>query len=472
MTTINPKIFKAYDIRGIVPTEMNDENITNIARAIYTFFSRDLGKKNLQVVLGRDMRISSPSFHEKIIAALVHSGAEVMDIGIVPTPSVYFAVKTYNYDVGIQISASHNPAEYNGLKMVKRKGEELVKIGMNTGINEVKRIAIESDFTEYTHDGKKHEHTNIIEEEITQAIKAINPQHLDGTKMKIVADPANAMGIVPLAELFNRYTDIDLVKMNFELDGTFPAHQADPLQFKLHRWLQDKVIAEKADLGISTDGDADRVFFIDEKGAIIPATLITALIAREVLMKTPGEKILFDIRYIRNAQNVVQHYGGEYGYTKVGHAFITQQVNDEKAYFAGESSGHFYFREMGGCESSMRIVLYVLEAIAREKKPISEILAELQSSIESGETNFKLAEGTNVQDLIAMIEEKYHDGDVTKLDGISISYPEWRFNIRTSNTEPLLRLNVEGESADIVKNKVAELSEVITATGAEVDAGH
>lgn len=470
MTTINPKIFKAYDIRGVVPTEMNEESIENIARAIYTFFSRDLDKKDLKILVGRDMRISSPPFHKKIVEAFTNSGAEVMDIGIVPTPSVYFAVKKYGYDVGIQISASHNPAEYNGIKMVKRgEGETLIKIGKATGMDEVKRIAMEGDFAEYTNDGKYHEVSNIMEEEITKAIEAINPQHIDAAQLKIVADPANAMGIVPLAELFKRYPQIDLVKMNFELDGTFPAHQADPLQFKLHRWLQDKVIEEHADLGISTDGDADRVFFIDEKGEIIPATLITSLIAREILMKNPGEKILFDIRYTRNAERVVAKYGGTSGYTKVGHAFITQQVNDEHAYFAGESSGHFYFREMGGCESSMRIVLYVLEAIAREKKPISEILKELQTSIESGETNFKLAEGTEVKDLIASIQETYHTGEISLLDGISINFPEWRFNIRTSNTEPLLRLNVEGENVEIVKEKVAELTQIIMATGAHIE---
>lgn len=467
MTTINPKIFKAYDIRGIVPTELNDDNIEEIVRAIYTFFSQDLGKRDLTVVLGRDMRISSPTFHEKAKQALANSGATVIDIGLSPTPSVYYTVLTYGYDVGIQISASHNPAEYNGLKMVKRVGQKLVKIGKDTGMPEVARIAAEKAFAEYTNDGKVIEKPGIIAEEMEKAIAAISPQHIG--KLKVVADPANAMGIPPLKALFDKFPQVEFITMNFELDGTFPAHQADPLQFKFHRWLQDKVVEEKADLGISTDGDADRVFFIDEKGEIIPATLITSLIAREILLQYPGERLLFDIRYTRNAQRVVEKYGGTYGYTKVGHALITEQLNQENAIFAGESSGHFYFREVGGCESSMRIVLYVLEAIGREKKPISEILKDLQSSFESGETNFELPADLDVKQFLHTLAEEYKDGEVSWLDGIAIDFPEWRFNIRTSNTEPLLRLNVEGESETIMKQKNEELTQRILKTGAHIE---
>jgi phosphomannomutase len=223
-----------------------------------------------------------------------------------------------------------------------------------------------------------------------------------------------------------------------------------------------------ADSGITIDGDADRVMFINEKGEIIPATYITALIAGEILRETKNARILVDIRYTRNVQNIVSKMGGEVGYTKVGHALITEQVNTEKAEFAGESSGHYYFKEMGGCESSVRVILYVLRVLAREKKPISEILSEMRTSIESGEFNYELAEGTDVKKLLSTIVNDYKDGELNELDGIAISYPEWRFSIRTSNTEPLLRLNIEGQTEEIVHEKVKELSDKILATGAQL----
>jgi phosphomannomutase len=460
---INPAIFKAYDIRATYPDGINEEVVVDVMRSFYAFFTKKLGKKDITIVLGRDMRLSSPSLFNVAKETLIKSGATVIDIGLVPTPTIYFAVKNYQYDAGIQISASHNPAEYNGIKSVMRNGDELIKIGKITGMSEIKEIALNKSFLEYTHDGTVEEKTGVVAEEIDQALTAVHPG--DVSHLKVVADPANSMGIVSLQELFSKMKT-QFVPMYFELDGTFPNHQADPLQHKTMRDLQKKVLNEKADIGLTTDGDADRVMFINEKGEIIPATYITALIAGEILREKKGERILVDIRYVRNVDHMVKKYGGEVGYTKVGHALITEQVNREHAAFAGESSGHYYFREMGGCESSIRVILYVLRVLAREKKPISEILTEMRTSIESGESNFELAEGTVVKDLLQSIISDYKDGELNELDGISIDYPEWRFNIRTSNTEPLLRLNIEGENEEIVKQKVTELKERILSTGA------
>ena len=462
---INPAIFKAYDIRATYPDNINEEVMVEAIRAIYTFLAQRSNKKDLSIALGRDMRISSPSLYAVAKETLIKCGAQVKEIGLAATPTVYFAVRNYNYDAGIQISASHNPKEYNGIKIVLRDGDKLIKIGNMTGMKEIKQMAIDKTYAEYTDNGSSEEVKNVLQEEVSQALKSIHPG--DVSALKFVSDPANAMGILPVEELFGKITTT-LIKINFELDGTFPAHQADPLQFKTLRQLQDKVIEEKADLGICTDGDGDRVMFIDNKGEIIPATYITALIAREILKDEPGARILVDIRYIRNVKKIVETFGGEVGYTKVGHALITEQVNKENVAFAGESSGHYYFNSMGGCESSVRVILYILRVLGEEKKPIADIIEALKSSVESGETNFELPEGTNSLDLLKKITSMYADGELSTLDGIAIDYPEWRFSIRTSNTEPLLRLNVEGTSKEIVDAKVAELTQVILKTGAHI----
>lgn len=463
MSQLQSKIFKAYDIRAVYPESINEDVMVDIMRAIYTFLSKKIGKTDISIALGRDMRVSSPSLYEVSKKTLISCGAQVKELGLAATPTVYFAVRHHSYDAGIQISASHNPKEYNGIKIVQRDGEKLIKIGKETGMNEIKEIAMNKSYDEYTFDGASEIVDSVLDEEVTQALDAIAPGDL--SPFTFVSDPANAMGILPVEELFKRLKT-QLVKINFELDGTFPAHQADPLQFKTLRQLQDKVIEEKADLGICTDGDGDRVMFIDNKGDIIPATYITALIAREILKDEPGARILVDIRYIRNVKTIVEKMGGEVGYTKVGHALITAQVNTENAAFAGESSGHYYFRSMGGCESAVRVILYILRVMAEEKRPISQIIDELRSSVESGEYNFEFPEDVNVPEFLKEIIAQYKDGELSTLDGIAIDYTDWRFSIRTSNTEPLLRLNVEGISDEIVKNKVEELSKKILSAGA------
>lgn len=470
MAQIDPSIFKAYDIRATYPDKLNEDVIEDVIRAVYTYFTDLKNKQHMTIVLGHDMRTHSPALFQRAKDTLVKSGAKVIDIGLVPTPTVYFTALHYEYDAGIMISASHNPKEYNGVKMALRDGTKMVKIGKTTGMTEIKDIAMNKKFPEYTNDGTVEEKKDVLKEEITLAFKAIDPG--DVSHLKIVADPANAMGIPPLKELFDsaQYERVKttFVPINFELDGTFPAHQADPLQHKTLRQLQDKVIAEKADLGICTDGDADRVMFINEKGDIIPATYITALVAGEILKDFPGERILVDIRYTRNVEHIVKQLGGEVGYTKVGHALITEQINKENAIFAGESSGHYYFRETGGCESTMRIILYVLRVLGRERKPISEILQEMEVSHESGEYNFELPEGVTAEQIKNQITEEYKDGTVTTLDGIAIDFPEWRLSIRTSNTEPLLRLNIEGNTSELVRSKIVELRQKIEATGAHI----
>ncbi|PIZ66371.1 hypothetical protein CO051_03595 [Candidatus Roizmanbacteria bacterium CG_4_9_14_0_2_um_filter_39_13] len=460
---IDTSIFKTYDIRGIYPKQLNEDVMEDITRAIYTFFQRKLNKTDMTIVLGHDMRISSPALHAIAAKTFRKCGAQVIDIGLVATPSMYFAVKNDSYDTGIQISASHNPKEYNGIKIVVRNGDSIIKVGKNAGMNTIISIIENETYADYVDGGTITKQEDVLKEELDQALEAVHPGDVSG--LKVVIDPANAMGILPFGELFEQI-EATLVKMNFELDGTFPAHQADPLQHKTLVDLQKKVVEEHADMGIAIDGDADRAMFIDEKGQIIPATLITTLIVGEMLKENPGERILADIRYIRNVEDMVKKMGGEVGYTKIGHALITEQVNTEHALFAGESSGHYYFRSMGGCESTIRVVLYVLRVVAREKRPFSEIMEEMRTSVESGEFNYLIPETLKIEDVVSELKTSFSDGELSELDGIAISYPEWRFSVRTSNTEPLMRLNVEGKSEEVVHENTVKIQKMLMDRGA------
>ena len=445
-------IFKSYDIRGVYPTELNEQFAVPITRAIYKLISDQLSStKPLTIAIGRDMRLSSPAIFEAVSKTLVELGAKVIDLGIVSTPTFYFAVFKYGYDGGIQITASHNPKEYNGLKIVRRSSTGLVKIGKNTGMSEIKHGSREGVDMMPRGKGSITKKKGVLEEEVQNALRIAGYPEIK--KFKLVADAANALGGLYIDGLF-KVIPGELVKMNFELDGTFPAHQADPLQAETLKDLQRQVLEEKADLGLAPDGDGDRLFFIDEQGQIILPSLITALVAKEVLSEKKGEKILFDIRYILTPKKIVEEYLGEYEITKVGHAFITEKMHETGAIFAGESSAHYYFRETGNAESQLPVILIVLKVMSREGKTLSEIISALKRSHESGETNFRVK---NALEIIEALKEKYSDAEISTLDGVAVSYKDWRFSLRTSNTEPLLRLNIEHVGKEALEDKKQEL---------------
>ncbi len=334
MNAIDPKIFKAYDIRGIYPTELNEDAVYKIAKAFYAFFSEKLAKKDLTIAVGGDMRLSTPALVRQVKEALVESGAQVIDIGLVSTPTLYFAITHYALDGGIQVSASHNPKEYNGLKAVLNTPEGLIKIGKNTGMDEVRKLVNSDSFSAPIKNGEVTKKENVLNDEVDYVFDIIKPEKIK--PLKAVADAANAMGSLYLDALFAKLP-CELIRMNFELDGTFPAHQADPLQFDTLRDLQRRVVEEKADLGIAPDGDGDRVFFIDETGQIVPASITTAIIIREVLKKNKGARVGFDIRYIWSPLKAARDNGGIPVITKVGHALITETMHKENLFYAGES---------------------------------------------------------------------------------------------------------------------------------------
>lgn len=453
---INPGIFKGYDIRAIYPTDINEEKIIPIVKAIYTFFIKDYKEKRpFTLVVGTDMRTSSPSLTRVAIEVLKKMGANIVDIGVVSTPTFYFSVSHYGYDAGIQITASHNPKEWNGIKIVKKGKKGLIKIGKPTGLEEIKEIALGGKFVNSSGKGSVVKKTGILEDEVKNSLKIVGNPKIK--KFKIVADAANAMGSQYISALFKKIPG-DLVKMNFKLDGTFPAHQPDPLQSETLVDLQKKVVAEKADLGLAPDGDGDRLFFIDEKGNIVQPTIITSIVAKELLDKNPGERILVDIRYLLTPEKIIKENGGKIGITKVGHAYITEELNNNGGIFAGESSGHYFFRGTGNSESQMAIILTVLKVLSDRNVSFSKLIEEYRRSYESGEFNFKV---TNAKEIIDTLKQKYANGRLDLLDGIAINYPAWRFSVRTSNTEPLLRLNVEAKDEMTMREKKEELLNAI-----------
>jgi phosphomannomutase len=465
--TIDQSIFKAYDIRGIYPTQINEQNYPDIIRGIYTYFLKRIGKTHPTIVLGRDMRISGPVLFEIAQAELVKMGAQVIDIGLASTPTFYYAVANYGYDAGIQITASHNPKEYTGIKFAIREDNKILKIGKTSGMTDIQEIINQSTFAPYIEGGSVIKNDHILNDEIDAGLQSIIPHGVK--KFKIIADPANGMGCVFLKQLF-KHISADFTMMNGELDGTFPVHEPNPIEFKNLKPLIEQVVAEKADLGIAPDGDGDRIYFIDEKGNIITATSVTSIIAREILKNKAGETIIADIRDIRNVKEICQKYGGKFAMSIVGHAFITKQLNEEHAAFAGESSGHFYFRETGGAENSVRVVMYMLKAMSEENKPISAIVAENMTSFEHEEVNFIIQPPADEKEILSRFESDYSDGAIDKQDKLSVEYPDWRFNMRTSNTEnaPILRLNVEGATKELVNSKFEELKDKLLSMGAKL----
>ncbi len=470
-------IFKSYDIRALYPEEINEESIVPIVRSIYAFFLKKSGKTNPTVVLGRDMRTSSPSLHDVVIDTLIKMGANVVDVGLVSTPTFYFSVNHYKYDCGFQISASHNPKQWNGLKIVVNSEKGLIKIGKSTGMDEIKERALESKKAdeiieetraERAEKGKVEEIHGVGEEEVMSALDKCNHPHIK--PFKIVADAANAMGGTYLDALFKQIPG-ELVRMNFELDGTFPSHQPDPLQHETLRDLQAKVKEAGADLGLAPDGDGDRIFFIDEQGEIVQPSRITAIVAREWLKENKGGKILFDVRYVMTPTRVTEENGGEAILTKVGHAYISEKMAEVGGLFAGESSAHFFFGVTGNAEGPLLVVLTVLKVMTMEGKKLSELVEEVKRSEESGEINFKVK---NAKEIMEKLKEEYKDGELNEIDGVAISYPEWRFSLRTSNTEPLLRLNVEEEIEHYQKRheKLVERINEIAEHDTDSSSGH
>ena len=408
---------------------------------------------NITIVVGQDMRTSSPSLADNIIRGITEQGVNVVDIGLASTPTFYFAVTNLGLDGGMQVSASHNPKEYNGVKIVRRKA---LPVGYDNGINLIEQKVENNDFKPAAQTGTVTHKEGILESEIEFSL-----QHADLAKigpLKAVADPANAMGAPFLAGLFKRLPG-ELIKMNFDLDGTFPAHEADPFKDQNIRDLKKKVVEEKADLGIATDGDGDRIFFIDEKGQLVEPAILRGIMAKIVLREHPGATICYDIRPGKITRDMIVENGGKPSVTKVGHTLIKAQAIEENAAFAGESSGHFFFNtQIGMFEMPMIVILKLFEEICTSGKKLSEIVDPLKKYYHSGEIN------STVEDKEAKLKELadiFKDGKISWLDGVTVEFDDFWFNVRPSNTEPLLRLNLEAISPEAMAKRKDEVLKII-----------
>ncbi|HLC20304.1 MAG TPA: phosphomannomutase/phosphoglucomutase, partial [Candidatus Nanoarchaeia archaeon] len=447
-------IFKAYDIRGVYPTELHEDSVYKIARSFVLFLQKSNPSSSVSetIVIGQDMRTSSPQLADAIIKGLLSRDAHTIDIGLVATPTFYFEVANSKHRGGVMITASHNPKEYNGLKMVKENA-------INLSIEEMQWVKehMDDNIDDKSTAGKgksEVKHTSLSEQtkhDLTYLRKPIK-------KFRVVADAANSMGALTIRELF-KHLPCKLIELNFELDGTFPAHPADPLADENLTALKQKVIAEKADIGIATDGDGDRIFFVDEKGETIPQPIMRGLIAQSFLKQSPGEKVCYDIRPGKVTEEMIRAAGGIPIKTKVGHTNIKETMRKENAIFAGESSGHFFVRTgHGSYEAPMIVFLKLLERMSEENRPLSDIIAPYKKYWNSGELNFHIR---NKEEIMKKIEKHFHNGKIDKMDGISIEYKEFWFNVRASNTEPLLRLNLEAMNKEIGEERVAEIKKLI-----------
>ena len=443
--SVDPKIFKAYDIRGVYPTELDETAAYKIGRAFVTFVGAD------QVIVGRDMRLSGPQLFKAVTDGITDQGADVVDIGMVSTDQYYFACSRLG-GAGMMVTASHNPKQYNGFKMVR---EMPYLLSGDTGIQDLRRL-VEQD--RWTDPGRKGTitHRDLSEEFVEALLKLIDPAKIK--PLKVVADTGNGMVGPALARVYD-HLPVELVKMYFEPDGSLPNHGLDPLQEENRAELERRVVEEHADVGFAFDGDGDRFFTIDDRGRFVPGDYMTALLAEYLLKRHPHEKIVYDVRGSWAVPDLVRAAGGTPLIERVGHAFIKRRMADENVLFAGEVSGHYYFRDFNFADSGMIPSLLILEMISTSGKRLSEFLEPLEAKyFISGEINSTVADP---KAKLAELGERYGDGKVEHIDGLSVTYPDWHFNVRISNTEPLMRLNLEGKSKELMEEKRDEVLAII-----------
>ena len=444
---LDPKVFKAYDVRGIYPTELDEDGAYAIGRAYVEQFEPK------RIAVGRDMRVSSPSVAEAVIRGAAAAGADVLDVGMVGTEMVYFAVGELSIDGAVAVTASHNPKEYTGLKIVRRGA---LPVGGDSGLLEIRDRALSIQDTVGLEPAAAEE-VDIYPAFVEKVLSFVDVGEIK--PLKVVIDAGNGMAGAMLPPILERLP-IEAVRCFFEPDGTFPNHAPNPLLPENREFIVNKVLEEKADLGIAFDGDADRCFFVDDGGDFVPGDFVTALLAESMLEKESGAKIIYDVRASWAVPDTVKRAGGVPIISRVGHAFIKLRMREENALFAGEVSGHYYFRDFSQADSGTIPALLMLELVSKRGKQLSEILRPLREHyFITGEIN------TPVDDValrLQQLKEHFADqGEISHLDGISVTAENWHMNVRPSNTEPLLRLNLEALDPELMERKRDEALAVI-----------
>ncbi|RIK46177.1 MAG: phosphomannomutase/phosphoglucomutase [Chloroflexi bacterium] len=434
-------LFKAYDIRGTAPDELTPEIAYRIGRALVVYLGVD------HVCVGRDMRVSSPLMAASLIDGILDQGADVTDIGLISTDGLYFAVGRFGFPAGVMVTASHNPAEYNGFKLCRAEARPL---SMDEGIGEIRDLVLRNAFPTPARTGSRTER-DVTHEFVAHALSFIDVSAI--RPLKVAVDAGNGMAgkIVPM--VFS-HLPVTLLPLYFELDGRFPNHEANPIEPENTRDLQRVIREQGADIGIAFDGDADRMFVLDEQGRFVGGDMVTALVSRVLLARNPGAAVVYNLICSRTVPEVIRAAGGVPIRSRVGHSFIKALMREHDAIFGGEHSGHFYFRDNWYADSGLIAGLTVLEVLSREGGSFSQVLAPIDTRVRSGEINSEVAD---VNATIARVRSHYQDGQIDTLDGLTVEYPTWWFNLRPSNTQPLLRLNLEADSPEELEQRTAEV---------------
>lgn len=449
---MDPSIFKAYDIRGIYGEQVDEEAAWKIGHATAQFLRSllrgyDRGMANAQsLCVGYDMRKHSPSLAEALIRGMNAAGANVINIGMIDTPQMYFAINYLGTCGGVQVTASHNPAHYNGFKI---SGQQAKPIGADTGLKDIKHIALALLHTKGREDGSV-EHCDLTEEYKKHVLKFLEPVH---KPLKIVVDASNGMAGKMVPIIFGDLKNVELIGLNFEHDGTFK-HDPNPLVEANLRELKETVRAQQANMGFCFDGDADRLMMVDEQGQTVPCDLMCALMVPYFLKKYPGSAVVYDLRSSHVLPEEILKHGGTPRRERVGHAYLKKTLRDCHGIFGGELSGHFYYRDNFYADSGMITLVHMLNIVGASDQPVSAMIAPLKRYSNSGEINFR------VEDKDAVLKElarRYSQGQVDDLDGLTVQFKDWWFNVRPSNTEPLLRLNVEAKTPELLQEKLEEL---------------
>lgn len=444
---INPEIFRAYDIRGIYPEVLNEEAAYLIGQAFVKF----LRKSKPSIVVGRDGRLSTPKLFKSLTKGIIDQGGKVIDIGLAITPMLYFATAHFNFDGGINITASHNAPEYNGFKLVRKKA---IPISGKSGIEDIKQIVFQNNF-------KRKEGGSIVKKDILKEYINFNLKKHDIKTIKplrIVIDTANAVSGVIVPEFFKKI-NCKVYNLFLKIDGNFPNHLPSPHEEKNLKAIKKEILKKKADLGIAFDGDGDRIIFIDENGKMIRGDLITALMITLLLRDNPGEKILCDIRSSNIVKDTVKEAGGKIILGRIGHSFIKERMRKENILFQGELNGHYYLRSHYFSEAPFFVIIKLLKEVSKTGKSISELVKPFDRYYYSGEINFKVKEKNKA---IKALEDKFRTGKISRIDGLRVDFKDWWFNIRPSNTEPLLRLVVEGEMKKTMERRKNQIIKTLS----------
>ena len=445
MRTIDPGIFKAYDIRGIYPGQLDEDLAYQIGRAYVAY----LGAQRIAV--SRDMRVSSPGLAAAFTEGALAQGSDVVDFGMLGTDMLYYAVARDELDGGAQITASHNPKQYNGMKLVRRQA---LPLSGDAGISDIRTMILEGGIPDGAGGGRRSE-SRLLDDYVDHVLSFIDPAVI--RPFRLVLDAGSGMGGLVAPPLFDRLP-CRTSRLCFEIDGTFPNHQANPLLEENRRDLVERVVADGADAGVAWDGDADRCFFVDGDGEFIAGDFITALLAEAFLRNEPGAAIVYDVRASYAVKDTVAAGGGAALMNRVGHAFFKKRMREENAAFGGEVTGHYYFRNNFYADNGFIPALLILELMSVKRQTLSELLAPLREKyFISGEINTEMADMSVVAATIDALAERYRDAHVYRMDGVSVEYPTWHFNVRPSNTEPLLRLNLEGDTPELMAEKRDEV---------------